>query len=210
MSLGGRRTIPLVITFLAGMVMLVEYFFKVQFVSDVAGILMNFGIVIAAFALGLGAANLLIIHGRHIKKRTPKQWYFSAWLFVVMFTFIAIGVSSTVNAPAYVWLFQNTLVPVSTTTYSLLAFFIASAAYRAFRFRTMEGAVLLVSGVILMLGNIPMVSISIPVIADLADWINKVPTMAGLRAILIGAAVGTVVLGVRTFLGQEKGYMGGE
>jgi hypothetical protein len=34
--------------------------------------------------------------------------------------------------------------------------------------------------------------------------------MAGLRAILIGAAVGTVVLGVRTFLGQEKGYMGGE
>lgn len=210
MSFGTRRTIPIIITFLTGMVMFTEYFFKVPFVSDAATMLMNFGIVIAAFALGLGAANLLIIHGRHIRKRTPRQWYFSAWMFIVMFAFIIIGVGYTVNAPAYVWLFENTLTPVSTTTYSLLAFFIASAAYRAFRFRTSEGALLLISGVILMLGNIPIVSISIPAIADLAAWINRVPTMAGLRAILIGAAVGTIVLGIRTYLGQEKGYMGGE
>lgn len=210
MSFEARRTIPLIITFLAGMIMLVEYFFKIQPISDIASMLMNFGIVIAGFALGLGAANLFIIHGRHIKKRTPKQWYFSLWLFIVMFTFIIIGVGYTVNAPAYVWLFQNTLTAVSTTTYSLLAFFIASAAYRAFRLRTFEGAILLISGVILMLANIPVVSISIPVIADLANWIRQVPTMAGLRAIMIGAAVGTVVLGIRTFLGQEKGYMGRE
>jgi len=200
----------MIITFLVGMVMFAEYFFKMPYVADVANMMRNFGIVIAAFALGLGAANLLIIHGRHIRKRTPKQWYFSAWLFIVMFTFIAVGVGFTVNAPAYVWLFENTLTPVSTTTYSLLAFFIASAAYRAFRFRTKEGALLLISGVILMLGNIPMVGISVPGISALATWLLTVPTMAGLRAVLIGAAVGTIVLGVRAFLGQERGYMVGE
>ncbi len=209
MSLFVRRTIPMLITFVAGIILFIDYFLRVPYVPSVAGMLLDFGIVIAAFALGLGAANLVMIHGRHIRKRTPRQWYFSAWMFIVMIVFIVIGVSFSMNSPMYIWLFDNTLTAVSTTIYSLLAFFIASGAYRAFRFRTKEGAVLLISGIITMLGNIPLIVSMYPGSSLLSGWIMDVVTMAGLRAILIGASVGTVILGIRTFLGRERGYMGG-
>jgi hypothetical protein len=209
MSLLVRRTIPMVVTFVAGLVLFIDYFFRVPYVPPIAEMLLNFAIVIAAFALGLGAANLVMIHGGHIRKRTPRQWYFSAWLFIVMIVFIVVGVTFSMNSPLYVWLFNNTLTAVSTTIYSLLAFFIASGAYRAFRFRTKEGAVLLISGIITMLGNIPLIVSIYPGTSQLSGWIMDVVTMAGLRAILIGASVGTVILGIRTFLGRERGYMGG-
>lgn len=209
MSEALRRTIPITITFVAGMILFADYFLKVPFVGDATQILMNFVIVIAGFALGLGAGNIVLIHGQHIRKRTPRQWYFSAWLLIVMIVFVVIGVGFTVNAPAYVWLFNNTLTAISTTTYSLLAFSIASAAYRAFRFRTKEGAVMLIAGIIVMLSNIPAVISTFPSLFDAGSWIMNVPTLAGLRAIVIGAAVGAIVLGIRTFLGYERGYMGG-
>lgn len=209
MSITVRRTIPMLITLVAGLVLFIDYFFRVPYVPPVASMLLDFGIVIAAFALGLGAANLVMIHGRHIRNRTPRQWYFSAWMFIVMIVFIVIGVSLSMNSPTYVWLFDNTLTAVSTTIYSLLAFFIASGAYRAFRFRTREGALLLIAGIITMLGNIPFIVSVYPGSAQLSGWIMDVVTMAGLRAILIGASVGTVILGIRTFLGRERGYMGG-
>lgn len=205
-----RRTIPLCITVVAALVLFAEYFTKVPGISGVAQLMQNFSVVISAFALGLGAANILIIHGKHVMRRTPQQWYLSIWLFIVMIIFAVIGVGLTVNAPVYVWLFNNTLVPVSTTIYALLAFYIASACYRVFRFRSKEAGVMLIAGVIVMLGNIPPLTVTFTPLFDLANWIRGVPTMAGLRAVMIGTSVGTIILGFRALLGYEKGYMGGE
>jgi hypothetical protein len=54
------------------MILFVDYFFRVPFVGDATQILLNFVIVIAGFALGLGAGNIVLIHGQHIRKRTPR------------------------------------------------------------------------------------------------------------------------------------------
>ena len=60
------------------------------------------------------------------------------------------------KSPIFVWLFNYVQVPMDATMFSLLAFFIASAAYRAFRARTLEATLLLAAALIVMIGNAPV------------------------------------------------------
>jgi hypothetical protein len=97
--------------------------------------------------------------------------------------------------------------------FSLLAFFVASASYRAFRAHSFEATLLLVTAFIVMLGRVP-ISQQIPVIgkeiASITDWIMTTPNMAGQRAVMIGAALGVVSASLRVMVGIEKSYLGGE
>jgi hypothetical protein len=54
------------------------------------------------------------------------------------------------------WVFQNMFVPLDATMFSLLAFYIASAAFRAFRARSFEATALLIAGCIVMIGRVPL------------------------------------------------------
>ena len=113
------------------------------------------------------------------------------------------------------WIFLHVFVALDATMFSLLAFFIASAAFRAFRARTPEATALLIAGCIVMLGRVPVgewlgkiphTQIDLPAIAS---WILNEPNAAAQRGILLGVILSQVAISLRIIFGIERTYMGG-
>jgi len=204
-----RRQIPLGITFVIGLFFILEYFFVTpREVSTLARDMGNWGVVVTAFAMTLGTIILTRTHGTHVWKRTKGQWYYSAILLVIMYTFLIVGVSIGSTHSSYQWLYNSTYAPLNATLYCSILPFIATACLRAFRARSREGAAVLIAGGLVMVGNMTMVEMVAPFFPDIREWIMTVPNMAAYRGITIGAGLGTLLLGLRTLLGYERGYMG--
>ena len=122
--------------------------------------------IIAGFAAFLGCLNLLQMHiGKVVKKQ--KNWQYSiftllGFLIMIFFAFVYKNVDVPWGAhlkdenSAFYWMYNYIYLPLGSTMFALLAFFVASASYRAFRIRNFEATLLLISGVILMLGRVPL------------------------------------------------------
>ena len=109
----------------------------------------------------------------------------------------------------FVNFFDYILIPILSTMFSLLAFFIASAAYRAFRARNLLATLLLIAALIVMLRFNPYMPFGLPeLVAKTSNWLMNVPNLAAQRAIVIGIGLGIVATALKVILGIERGYMG--
>ncbi len=129
-----------------------------------------------------------------------------------------VGINAIIVHPSHLMLAQelftfiynNIYVHMDMTIFSLLAFFIASAAYRAFRLRTLEASVLLIVGTLMLLGRAPVGGAIWDGFPEIATWLMDVPNTAGQRAIFLSVAIGAISLCLRQLLGIERGYLGPE
>jgi hypothetical protein len=97
--------------------------------------------------------------------------------------------------------------PVQATLFSLMAFFVVTAAWRAFRIHSAASLVMFISATLVLLGSIYLdVGGGWQTIVDIKDWVLRVPAMAGARGLLLGIVLGTVVAGMRFLLGIERPY----
>lgn len=109
---------------------------------------------------------------------------------------------------AFTDFFEHIMIPIQSTMFSLLAFFIASAAYRAFRARNILATLLLVAALIVMLRFNPYLGPVSGLMESAADWLLNVPNLAAKRAIIIGIGLGIVATSLKVLLGIERSYMG--
>ncbi|HSG99430.1 MAG TPA: hypothetical protein VLB27_05235, partial [candidate division Zixibacteria bacterium] len=111
------------------------------------------------------------------------------------------------------WLFDTLDAPMMATMFATLAFYIASAAYRAFRARTADATLLLIAALLVMLWRVPMGEAALRGINEaIPDGINTFlmrGANAGVqRGIIIGAALGAASMSLRILLGIERTYLG--
>ena len=204
-----RTEVPVAIAFIAGMLMIVSLFVPHPVISEPASVVRGWAIIITGFAYVLGVANIARISLGVLRKR-GKDWEYKFVLLAALAVMIILGIGLGIRSgSAFDWAYQNLYVPMQSTMFSLLAFFIASAAYRAFRARSVEATLLLVTAAIVMLGRVPISEHIWGRFPDFTEWIMEVPNMAAKRGIMIGAALGGISTGLKMVLGLERSYLGG-
>lgn len=228
-----KRRIALTLTFVAGTLSIFAFFSPIELIDRASGGYEGWMVIVHGFALTLGVVSVLQTHLRKMSRR-EEGWGYSVVLLVSLITMGSFGVLGALQAgPAFEggigknpdgsptpfdWVFGNVFYPLQSTMFALLAFFMASAAYRAFRIRSVQATLLLVAAVIVMLGRVPvgeMISPSLPASMGgepLLPWLtNKImdtPNSAAQSGIIIGAALGAAAMSLRVILGLETSFLG--
>lgn len=205
-----KRSLPVLITFILGVTFALQYYVPHPVSEAVLSEVSVWNQIIAGFAIILGAASLLQAHYRKIKRREA-GWGYSAVMYLSMFVMLGAGLWSGGKGEGslFGWLYDYVLVALQATMFSLLAFFVASAAYRAFRARSPEATVLLLAAALVMFGRVPLGEYLISGIGQVADWIMRVPNTAAQRGLLIGVSLGGIATSIKIICGIERSYLGG-
>ena len=115
------------------------------------------------------------------------------------------------------WLYEYAFKPLTATMFAMLAFYISSAAFRAFRAKNIEAILLLGTAFIILLGR---TFAGVYLTAWLPDWMSglkienltvfimSVFNTAGNRAIMIGIALGVASTSLKVLLGVDRSYLG--
>lgn len=215
-----RREIPTAICFFFGMTMVANFFVPARPMGDFAGDVQQWALIVVAFAYVLGGLNILGIHLKKIARRQP-DWGYSAVTVAALGVVLVLGClipeawgGGKRPGSFVIWIYDATYVPLQATVFSLLAFYIASASFRAFRIRNWQAASLAITAVVVMLGAVPLTTSLLDRVVPGAggeltyvrSWIMESLQNAGKRAILIGVALGSIATGIKIILGIERPY----
>lgn len=230
-----KRKIPLLITFTVGIILIISEFIPHKPFGQLSGELEIWFLIISGFAILLGQLSLFKVNILKIKYK-QRDWQFYTITLISFIIMVTLGflwgtgksagtlghgeiISNALGNKPFDYLFHNVYQHLQATMFSLLAFFIASAAYRAFIGRTVESNLLLASAVLVMLGNTTLGSLLTSWLPEslnflhlpkISEFIMTFPTTAGQRAIMIGAGLGIIGSSLRIILGIERSYLGGE
>jgi len=208
-----RRQIPLALTFIVGIIITANWFIDATPLNDLSNTITNFNTVMVAFMLGFAGVNILMIHTRRIQRNMSQgnmiDVVYSVLLLGTLIIWTIIGIFMGRSSDTYQWLYTNFNLPLSSTAYAATLFYLASATYRVIRARSTETTILVVVSIVVIMGNMPMFVTYIPALLTIKSWIADVVVTAGYRAITIGVGLGGILMGVRTLLAMETGFLGG-
>ena len=214
-----KKWIPILIATITGLVVLFGYLFPNRLltfyrgrVTELRDVLVEWAVIVAAFAFVLGMVNILRVHVRRLFERGSGRVYSLVLLFAMVvalaLTMIPLLPDNAVtqNLPDLGQaLFDYLISPLGASLAALVVFTLVLAALRLLRARRRLGAVIfLVIVVVILLGSTPLTGLGW--LAGVREWIINVPGMAGMRGLLLGVVLGTVITALRVLLGSERPY----
>jgi hypothetical protein len=205
-----RKQLPALVGFIAGIVVMMSFFSESKALALAATDLVSWRTILAAFALALGGANLLRVNYRRSASGLLWQRLPSAILIGALLVTISVGLAQGTTSGTYAFLYDSIYRSGAATVFSLNAFFIVSAAYRAFRIKDGPSIVFMLAGSMVMLGQVGIGQVMWSGLPVLSSWIMRVPNMGAMRGITIGASLGVIGLGLRVMLGLERRHFGAE
>ncbi len=194
-----KRILPTVVAVSTGIIMLLLTLLPVPGLSPVRTLLLQWAMLLGAFAFILAYFQLLRVHLARV--RSAKRDKFTS-LLVVVSALIGLGVVLTEgilkkgrgSGTASQWLLTNLLVPGESTLLALTAITLILAGMRILRARRTVGSVIfLLVALLVLLGTMPYLGI----LGEAAAWIQNVPALAGMRGLLLGVSLGILLTGLR-------------
>jgi hypothetical protein len=212
-----KRLIATIIAGAAGLIVLIDFAGGVAVVDLAARTLVNWAALLAALALLVGLLSVAAGHFTRVLRRAP-DWGYSLVLLASMLLVIISGTIVGLVPGGYVRfpqslveqpirdLFRAFYQPLAGSFLGLLAFFSLSAALRALGRRTADAVVITVVAIVVLLAALPQAQ-ELPQLGAGVGFVSDYVSSAGARGLLIGAALGAVVAGVRVLLGFDQPYL---
>ncbi len=211
------RIILTVITLSTGVIILLSFIIDHPILSAFRGVLVEWVVILVAFAMLLGVGNVLRVHAQRIQKR---QGAFYSLILIISFLVVFIpGIFPPAqvaeqtadyvgpNGQIVRFVYQYIQRPLQATLFSLMAFFAITAAWRAFKLRSAASWLMGIAAILVLLGSIWVdIGGAWQPLVEIKDWILQVPAMAGARGILLGITLGIIIAGIRLLLGIERPY----
>lgn len=210
-----KKELLRIITFLAGLYFFLEWVLPESLLESTGwrarheSISEGF-VTVGVMALGLGLVNIFQSHGKKLVFLKP-GWMNSFALILGLLVSMTLTFGNWVYATGpdsiitklYTLMYDGFFVPLGSAMFALLGIYIGSAAYRAFRIKSLEAALMMVAAVLVMLGQITYGSMLYSDMPKIRQWLLEVPNSAAFRAIRLGTAVAALVIAIRMWLSIE-------
>lgn len=203
-----KRIVPTAVAISAGMLVLLGAVLPVDPLPAIRILLIDWAVFLGAFAFILAYLQLIRVHLTRLG-RGSKGKSFS--LFVVLSAlgaFIVVLWQGPTGAVSQA-LLNGFLAPGQSALLALTAVTLLLGGMEMLRVRRSVVTLLFMAIVIIMLlGSIPLTIVpyqgAMGVMVGLADWLQRVPALAGMRGLAMGVALGVLLTGLRVILGVTR------
>jgi len=198
-----KQKTSLIVAIVSGLLMLGALFFQ-PYTAPTLALVLNWLIILSSSALLAGIAGLVVNHLGFILK-ARKGCLYSLVLLISFFATIIFGIILGVDNPDFLQGLSAILLPMQTALMALIALVLMSAAIKLFRQRgwSILTVSFAVSALLFLFLNLGFVRFdSNPALQNFVAIIQGLP-MIGARGLLIGVALGALLMGLRVLFGQE-------
>lgn len=204
------RVISIAVAIAIGLLILLGTFFPIPPLISIRTILLQWAILLAAFALLVGAWNLLSVHWGKVRSMQPGGVYSAIVIISFVITLIAVILSGGPTGAWSQWIFNNVQLPIESSLFAILAVVLIFSLIRLFRRRIDTFSIVFIVTVLLvLLGTTPLLFLGESTgLSVVRDFIVQVLATAGGRGLLLGIALGVVATGVRILIGSDRPYQG--
>lgn len=187
-----------------GVLTLAGYLFPHSRLGTYRDRLVEWAVIVVAFAFILGLLNVLNVHRKRVRTQN-EGWTSSVVLLLAAAVFWIPPVVVGVSGGATQLVFDYVVTPLAASLAALLVFTLTLAAFRLVRQRRSLWSVFFVIIVsVILLGTTPIQGLEW--LSDVRQWLIAVPAMAGIRGLLLGVALGIVITGLRVLFTQDRPY----
>ena len=217
-----KRIFPVALTIAIGWLVLISFLPLdrsnplVASLVNVRAMLIEWALILAAFALLLGYINLIAVHIRRVQQ--GESIFYSIALIVSSWFALGLWGGSVLRAlqaglplenairgmDSLDGVFNLIIAPAQSALGALLAILVAVAGFRALRTRRSAGMLLFVLTAIIVALTQPAVPPIGAVLRPIRELLIDPVTTGGLRGLLLGVALGSIVVGLRLLVGADK------
>jgi hypothetical protein len=208
-----KYVIPAAIALGVGLVTLLGYFIQVSELMTLRTILINWAVILGGLAVLVGLLNLIVVHFRRMQTGARGSFYSLLTVAAAVATFVVGALESlraggpTLYQPGSLTnlLFTGVIAPSQAALASLVMFLLAVGAVRMLRTRPNRWSLFfLAAAVVTLIGWLPVAVLG--PLNTAREWLLNVAVSAGARGVLIGVALGTLMVGLRVLIGIERPY----
>lgn len=201
------RVFTAVFAIASGVIVLLGYFFPIAQLDQLRLQLIDWAIIIAGMAVLIGIYSLVAVQMEKIRTRQKGSLYGILLILSLILTF-GLGLVLGPDDPLMRLAVDAVIVPVEASLMAILAVTLIYASIRLFRRRVDLTTVLfLFTAVLFLVAIMPTPFGPIP-----GDWIilqfGGMLSRGGMRGLLLGIALGTLLTGLRVLFGIDRPYGG--